>query len=99
MARGETSKKLGNFKAIERNYCNSPLLNLICPDDELLQICHAKGGCEGDIDRNATPRHQNAPDSPLVVTGIHGPPFSAQVDFQPRAEIHGSIRSRDADIA
>src|SRR5580704_19039597 len=48
----------------------------------------AEGRGEGHVHRVAAPGHQHAADARLVVAGVQCVPGIAQVDLEPRREVH-----------
>src|ERR1035438_9925086 len=54
----------------------------------MLQPRDTERGCDGDICRIASGRHQNPADPRLMITRIERPPSASQVDFVPGAEVH-----------
>src|SRR5438046_1851556 len=73
--------------------------DLVRPNDKFFEVGDAEGGGEGDVHRIAAAGHQYAADAGRVVAGVEGPPAVAEVDFEPRAEIHRTRNGRDADVA
>jgi hypothetical protein len=71
--------------------------NLVRRDREPLEGVLAEGSRHGHIGRVAPPCHQNTADTGDVVPGIERVPPTAEVDFEPAAEIHRACHGRDAN--
>ena len=64
----------------------------------MAQVRLSERSGHGNIGGVAAGRHEDPADAGLVVAGIECPPAVVEVDFKPRAEIHGPTR-RHADVA
>ena len=59
----------------------------------------AERGYNRDIGCVAPARHQDTADAGPVVPGIRCVPTTAEIDFEPAAEIHRSVVERHADVS
>jgi hypothetical protein len=57
------------------------------------------GRADRNICRIPSSRHQHAADAGNVMSGIEGPPATANEGFEPRAEIHGGRIGGHTDIS
>ena len=73
-------------------------MNLVRPNFERLELIHAEGRSERYVCRVAPAGHQHTADTGHVVASVEGVPLSAQLSFEPGAEIHGTIDRRHANV-
>src|SRR6476469_3022232 len=67
------------------------------PDDHPLEASGAVGRHHGDIHRVAPAPDRHASDARSVEARVVRPPAIAEVHLEPRVEVHGRVRARDAD--
>ena len=69
------------------------------PDLEIRQFMRSERVDQRNIGSIPAARHDNPPDTPLIVTGVECVPFATEKHLEPGIEIHRRGIGRHADIA
>ena len=63
------------------------------------RACRTEGSDDGDVDCIAPARDEDTVDARRVVPGVECVTAAAKINLEPRAEVHGRVLWRNADVA